>query len=161
MGIGSQYAAKRYDWTPSAFAVAGTPKKVSMVVSEKSMTPRPPGVIGIAANTLATQNDTSSESGRTLSPNARRKTHSDAASNTQLTIAHPTRRHSVARFAANRRIRPPRRRITELTTPASTKENLRAMTLTMVSARSAPRTKRSTTTPNAPSTNTPAKATET
>ena len=66
-----------------------SPKPTRVEVSTASTTPSPPGVIGMAASTLARPNATSRSTGFTVPPNARRNTHSEAASSTQLTTAQP------------------------------------------------------------------------
>ncbi len=67
--------------------LAATPKPTSVGVIAASTTPRPPGVMGMAARTPASPKATSRLMGFTDAPNARRNTHSAAASSSQLIAA--------------------------------------------------------------------------
>ena len=96
-----------------AAPLRSAPKPTSVGIVTSTM-PRPPGVIGMAARTLARPKATIKPSGRTVAPKARRKTHSEAASSSQLTTAHRmTRRRSCGSASARAAVRPggrPRRR---------------------------------------------------
>ena len=72
-----------------------------------STMPSPPGVIGITAKTLARPNATSRASMSSVPPKARRKTHSDAASSSQLSVAQRTTRLSSGRSATRSSSRSP------------------------------------------------------
>ena len=64
-----------------------------------SMMPRPPGVIGITASTLTRPKATINASISVDAPNARRNTHSAAASRIQLAAAHPSTRPEQSAIA--------------------------------------------------------------
>ena len=86
--IGNQYWARRYDATPSVATRRVRPKPTSVGMYTPSTMPSPPGVIGMTAKMLARPNATSRASISSVPPNARRNTHSDAASSSQLRLAH-------------------------------------------------------------------------
>lgn len=71
---------------------AGTPNPTRVGVSTASTTPSPPGVIGMAAITPASPKATTRFTGFIEEPKARRNTHSEAASSSQLMLAQSTPR---------------------------------------------------------------------
>ncbi len=92
--IGNQYCAIRYVSTPTVAALLVNPKPTNVGMYIPSTMPRPPGVIGTTAMMLASPNATINKSRLTLPPNARRNTHSAAASSSQFSAAHPSTRNN-------------------------------------------------------------------
>ena len=85
--MGSQKLTRRQQRTPAVAAPPGTPNPVSVEMLMNSTTPRPPGVIGMTAKMLASPYATSRSIGETWAPKAKRKTHSELASRSQLAAA--------------------------------------------------------------------------
>ena len=104
--MGSQYCAMRYDTTPTTAVARGRPKPTITGTYTPSTTPSPPGVSGTAARTLAKPNATMRPSIGRSPPNARKNTHSAAASMSQLSVAHITSRRSSGRSSDSSCMRP-------------------------------------------------------
>jgi len=158
--MGNQKLTSRYVATPMMAMLEGVPKPTRVDVSTASTTPSPPGVIGMAASTLARPNATSRATGETRWPYAAMKTHNDAASSVQLAAAHPPARSSSRWSVPSSRIRLASRWTSPLTFDASTNGMCEASASSSFAECSSPRVSRTISTEKPPMAMTPTTAAE-
>ncbi len=97
--MGSQKLTARYARTADSACPAVGPNPVIMETRTNSTTPKPPGVIGMAARMLASPYAIRRSTGEMKWLKAATNTHSEAASSSQLAAAQPIARLVSERFS--------------------------------------------------------------